>query len=68
MSYTFRPDRVRLAILMKRKPGMSKEEFSRYWAEVHSPLFTSLDIVKANIVKYEQVCLCACRRDSLDRY
>jgi hypothetical protein len=30
MSYTFRSDRVRLAILLKRKPGMSKEDFSRY--------------------------------------
>jgi hypothetical protein len=55
MSYTFRPDRVRLAVLIKRKPGMSVEEFGRYWAEVHGPLFTSLDIVKKNLVKYEQV-------------
>ncbi|KAJ7918893.1 hypothetical protein B0H13DRAFT_1458921, partial [Mycena leptocephala] len=49
-----RPDRVRLAVLIKRKPGMSVEEFGRYWAEVHGPLFTSLDIVKKNLVKYEQ--------------
>ncbi|KAJ6605944.1 hypothetical protein B0H10DRAFT_2075240 [Mycena sp. CBHHK59/15] len=27
---SFRTDRVRLAVLLTRKPGMSKEEFSRY--------------------------------------
>ncbi|KAJ7016554.1 hypothetical protein C8F04DRAFT_1160761 [Mycena alexandri] len=50
----FRTDRVRLAILVKRKPGIDKEEFSRYWAEVHGPLFASLEIAKRSIMKYEQ--------------
>ncbi|KAJ7808561.1 hypothetical protein B0H13DRAFT_2686113 [Mycena leptocephala] len=43
MSYTFRSDRVCLAILLKRKP-----------AEVHGPLVVSLAIVRENLVKYEQ--------------
>ncbi|KAJ7749714.1 hypothetical protein B0H16DRAFT_1551135 [Mycena metata] len=54
MTSSFRTDRVRLAILVKRKPGTSKEEFSRYWAEVHGPLFASLPIAKSSIMKYEQ--------------
>ncbi|KAJ7261845.1 hypothetical protein B0H12DRAFT_1013346 [Mycena haematopus] len=51
---SFRTDRVRLAVLFKRKPTISKEEFVKYWAETHGPLFSSLDIVKKNILKYEQ--------------
>ncbi|KAJ6571269.1 hypothetical protein B0H19DRAFT_1064384 [Mycena capillaripes] len=54
MSFTFRTDRVRIALLMKRKPGMSKDEFSRYWREVHGPLFVGLEIAKSRLLKYEQ--------------
>ncbi|KAJ6468121.1 hypothetical protein C8R47DRAFT_1151915 [Mycena vitilis] len=54
MSYAIRTDRVRLILLVKRKPGVSKEEFSRHWTEVHGPLFAGLDIVKKNLLKYEQ--------------
>ncbi|KAJ7461818.1 hypothetical protein B0H11DRAFT_116613 [Mycena galericulata] len=54
MSFTIRTDRVRLTILLKRKPGMSNEEFSRYWAGEYGSLFASLEIVKTNILKYEQ--------------
>ncbi|KAJ7723221.1 hypothetical protein B0H16DRAFT_1787919 [Mycena metata] len=54
MSSEFRPDRVRLAIMVIRKSGVSKEEFSRYWAEVDGPLFASLDIAKRSLLKYEQ--------------
>ncbi|KAJ6531921.1 EthD domain-containing protein [Mycena capillaripes] len=50
----FRTDRVRLAILLKRKASLSKEEFHKYWAEKHGPLFSSVDIVKTNLLKYEQ--------------
>ncbi|KAJ7634690.1 hypothetical protein FB45DRAFT_909575 [Roridomyces roridus] len=53
MPVTNRTDRVRLAILLKRKPGLSKEEFDNYWADVHGPMFTSMEISK-DVVKYEQ--------------
>jgi hypothetical protein len=43
MSFTIRTDRVRLAMLCKRKAGTTKEEFSRYWREVHGPLLVALD-------------------------
>ncbi|KAJ7624108.1 hypothetical protein DFH06DRAFT_1340144 [Mycena polygramma] len=54
MSFAVRTDRVRLVLLVKRKPGLSKEEFSHHWVEVHGPLFPKLDIVRKNILKYEQ--------------
>ncbi|KAF5385132.1 hypothetical protein D9615_000971 [Tricholomella constricta] len=54
MSIPFRTDRVRIIIFVKRKPGLSKEEFSRYWKGPHAELFTSLETVKKNVIKYEQ--------------
>ncbi|KAJ6531922.1 hypothetical protein B0H19DRAFT_1273101 [Mycena capillaripes] len=51
---SFSTDRVRVAVLMKRKASLSKEEFHKYWAEKHGPLFSSVDIVKTNLLKYEQ--------------
>ncbi|KAJ7455336.1 hypothetical protein B0H11DRAFT_252492 [Mycena galericulata] len=54
MSASFRTDRVSLAVLIKRNPSLSKEEFSTYWSETHAGLFQSLDIVKTNCLKYEQ--------------
>lgn len=54
MSTQFRSDHVRLILFLKRKPGLSKEEFSHYWSDTHAPLFLSLDIVKRNVIKYEQ--------------
>jgi len=45
---------VRLYSTMNKKDGISQEEFHRYWREEHGKLFASLDIVKKNLVKYEQ--------------
>ena len=50
-----RADRVRLVILINRKEGMSVEDFQKYWRDEHSHLFSSLAIVKENLLKYEQV-------------
>ncbi|KAL7281347.1 hypothetical protein PYCCODRAFT_1364835 [Trametes coccinea BRFM310] len=50
----FRKDRIRVCGLMAKKPGMSDEEFSRYWREVHGPLFANMEITKKNILHYEQ--------------
>ncbi|KAI0344605.1 hypothetical protein BDW22DRAFT_1326392 [Trametopsis cervina] len=46
--------RVRIAALFYPAPGVSREEFSRYWLEEHGKIFMSLDIVKKNLTKYEQ--------------
>ncbi|KAG6918183.1 hypothetical protein DXG01_016170 [Tephrocybe rancida] len=44
MANTFRTDRVRLLILIKKKEDITKEEFSDYWRNVHAKLFMNLDI------------------------
>ena len=54
---SIRTDRVRLAGLLKKKEGLTREEFLSYWLGHHGPLFSSLDIVKTNLSKYEQVSL-----------
>ncbi|KAF8184646.1 kinase-like domain-containing protein [Mycena galopus ATCC 62051] len=51
---SYRTDRVRLIVLFARKSNLSKEEFHKYWLETHGPLFSSLDAVKNNLLKYEQ--------------
>ena len=54
-SATLRTDRVRFVALLYPKEGVSFEEFDRYWTEDHSKVFMSIDIVKQNLLKYEQV-------------
>lgn len=54
---SIRTDRVRLAILLKKKQGLTNEEFLGYWLNNHAKLFSSLEIVKKNLLKYEQVLL-----------
>ncbi|CDO76018.1 hypothetical protein BN946_scf184665.g10 [Trametes cinnabarina] len=51
---TLRTDRVRLVVLMAPKPGLSFEEFDRYWLNVHAEVFSSIAIAKRNLLKYEQ--------------
>ena len=53
---SLRTDRARLVLLVKRKATLSKEAFHHYWSGTHGALFSSLDIVKTNLLKYEQVC------------
>jgi len=50
-----RGDRVRIIGFIKRKPGISLEEFQRHWGDIHSKVYTNLGIVKRNIIRYEQV-------------
>lgn len=50
-----RQDRVRLIALIKKADGVSKEEFSRYWAEEHSHIFKANPVAQKNLLKYEQV-------------
>lgn len=54
-SVPFHTDRVRLLVFLKKREGITKEEFSQYWSGHHAKLFLSLDIVKKNLLKYEQV-------------
>ncbi|KAK5061395.1 hypothetical protein LTR84_007937 [Exophiala bonariae] len=43
----------RVSIYLKRKEGLSVEEFNRYWSEIHGPLVRPL-IQKYGILKYTQ--------------
>ncbi|KAG5338202.1 hypothetical protein E4T56_gene16750 [Termitomyces sp. T112] len=61
MAEPIRTDRVRILFLLKRKEGMTREQFSNYWRVTHAELFLSLSIVKTNILGYEQV-----HKDSLE--
>ncbi|KAF5358794.1 hypothetical protein D9758_008599 [Tetrapyrgos nigripes] len=51
----YRTDRVRVLCFITRKEGVSQEEFDRHWLEDNSKLMLSLDIVKKNLLKYEQL-------------
>lgn len=50
-----RKDRYRVSSLLVKKNGMTDEEFFTYWRDIHGPLFAGLEIVKKNLIKYEQV-------------
>lgn len=50
-----RQDRVRLTLLVYRKQGMSLDEFQKYWKDEHSQVFSSIAIVKKNLLTYVQV-------------
>ena len=50
-----RTDRVPLAVFTYRKPAMSVEDLQAYWRDEHSKIFSSIPIVKKNLLSYEQV-------------
>jgi uncharacterized protein (TIGR02118 family) len=43
---------VELVALLKRKPGMSKDDFHRHWRERHGPLV--VDTLGRHLLGYEQ--------------
>lgn len=44
---------VKLTCLLRRKPGMSPEDFHTYWRERHGPLVTSTRS-GSHVIRYEQ--------------
>jgi uncharacterized protein (TIGR02118 family) len=44
---------VKLVCLLKRKPGMTPEEFQTYWRDVHGPLVASTRSA-SHVRRYEQ--------------
>src|SRR5271168_986154 len=45
---------IRLTFVLRRRSGMSRAEFQRYWREVHGPL-VARHSVTLNILRYVQV-------------
>jgi uncharacterized protein (TIGR02118 family) len=46
---------IKLNILISRKPGLTLEEFSKHWKEIHGPLFKSQPEVQKHVRHYSQV-------------
>jgi len=44
---------VRLTCLLRRKPGLTPEEFHEHWREVHGPLIAALQC-GSHVLRYEQ--------------
>jgi len=45
---------VKLIVYAKRKPGITREEFGRYWRESHGPLVKSVSEFIRHVRKYVQ--------------
>ena len=45
---------IKLNILISRREGLSLEEFSKHWKEIHGPLFSSQPEVKQYVRRYIQ--------------
>lgn len=45
---------VKLFAVLRRRPGMSVDEFVRHWRDVHGPLIASEPALARHIVRYEQ--------------
>jgi hypothetical protein len=46
---------IRVTVCVKRKKGMTEEEFNKYWAYTHGPLATAW-LLRCGILRYVQVC------------
>ncbi|KIW99161.1 uncharacterized protein Z519_00824 [Cladophialophora bantiana CBS 173.52] len=44
---------LRVSMYLKRKPGLTEEQFNHYWSHVHGPLVRPL-VEKYGILKYTQ--------------
>jgi hypothetical protein len=45
---------IRISSFIKRKPGVSKEDFYRYWINVHAPCCKDF-MLRHGVVEYVQV-------------
>ncbi|KAL1739827.1 hypothetical protein HDZ31DRAFT_47477 [Schizophyllum fasciatum] len=52
---SLRKDRVRMAILVKRRKDMSYDDFADYWLNHHAKVFMSTRIVHKCLLRYEQM-------------
>lgn len=45
---------IKFSILLRRRPGMTHEEFVAYHREQHAPLFMSVPVVRDKVRRYVQ--------------
>ncbi len=45
---------VKVSVMLKRKPGMSEQEFHHYWKNVHGPLVLGVTELMRHFRKYVQ--------------
>ena len=45
---------IRISSFIKRKPGVSKEDFYRYWINVHAPCCKDF-MLRHGVIEYVQV-------------
>ena len=45
---------LRVAMYVKRKPGLSEDDFNKHWTEKHAPLVSEW-LARHGIVRYVQV-------------
>ena len=45
---------IKFSILLRRRPGMTHDEFVTYHREKHAPLFTSMPVVQEHVRRYSQ--------------
>lgn len=45
---------VKLIVLLKRKPGLSVEEFRHHWRHNHGPLIETTPEISRHVLAYEQ--------------
>jgi uncharacterized protein (TIGR02118 family) len=45
---------VKVSVILKRRPGMSPQEFRRYWREVHGPLLVKQTQLMRYVRRYVQ--------------
>ena len=45
---------VKVVVCLKRKAGMSSEDFHRHWREQHGPLFMGIPELSRNVKRYVQ--------------
>jgi uncharacterized protein (TIGR02118 family) len=46
---------IKLVVFLKRKDGMSREEFYDHWENHHAPLIASTPELARHIIRYEQL-------------
>jgi hypothetical protein len=46
---------IKLVALLKRKPGLTPEQFREHWLEHHAPLIAGTPELARHLVRYEQL-------------